>query len=106
MPQQIKQTYCQYRRERVDSTLYGSKNGSTNNVCLMAGDCKKFCFCEAINIPKDKIKTTYVKCCGICQRLNYCKYRRKSRKAVEPTFIKSKERDYPERDYPEREENE
>jgi len=91
-PQKIGQKYCQYIHEHVDATIHGSKNGSVNDVCLQAQNCKRMILCEAIRLPKDRVKTLYVKCCGICERAVYCKYRKKTYSKKEPVFIPMKER--------------
>ena len=92
-PHQIEDRYCYWKKEYVPATLKRSKNGSENHVCLDVASCKKFHLCDAIKIAANETKLNYAKCCGVCQRVNYCVHARKSRAAKEPGFIKSKDRD-------------
>ena len=92
-PQRIEDRYCYWKKEYVPTNLKRSKNGSENHVCLDASDCKRFHLCAAIKIAPSETKLSYAKCCGVCQRLNYCVHTRKSRAAKESKFIKSKDRD-------------
>jgi len=99
MAQNIRQIYCQYLCEHVDAAIHASRNGTINNSCLCVVGCKKFRFCEKLSyIPVEKRKMSYVKCCGICPLVKFCKYLRNASgqdAAVikEPAFISAKKRE-------------
>jgi len=87
MPQKIEDRYCNWRHEHVPTTLKSSKNSSINYVCLDAANCKKFHLCAAIKIAANETKLNYAKCCGVCQRVNYCVHARRNRSTKKPRFI-------------------